>query len=75
MQVFKLEDMAWVKNIWSIKEGNWIKGKLLKIINVTAYLVQVDSKVKFIHIIKFRKALKVVDNTNSRLKDDDKKSK
>lgn len=75
MQAFKEEDMVWVKNIWNIKEGNWIKGKLLKVINATAYLVQVDGKVKFVHINKFRKAFKVVDNTNSRLKDNDQKSK
>lgn len=67
--------MVQVKNIWRKKKGNWLKRKILKVINFTTYLVEVDSKVKFVHINKLRKAFEVVDNTNSRLTDNDKKSK
>lgn len=73
MQVFK-EEYIWCRlKMYGEKKGNWLKGKILKVINVTTYLVEVDSKVKFVHINKLRKAFEVVDNTNSRLTDNDKK--
>lgn len=49
MQVFKEEDMEWVRNFWKKIGGNYIKLKILKVISVTTYLVEVHSAVKILH--------------------------